>query len=352
MKQFLRLDKLKTILSDVGEPAFRFNQITQAIFQQYIPMYTDISTIPLSLKEKLHQELGPVLTLTKIAEVKDAQVQKILFKTRDGRMIETVKLIYKPTKYRPTSHVALCVSSQVGCAMACTFCATGGIGFKRNLTADEIVDQYLYFKQHQENIDSIIFMGMGEPFANPEGVFEALRILTTKKLINLSPQRISISTIGVIPGITKLLSEYPQVNLAVSIHSPIPQERSRIMPINKTYPLEKVLVSIRQYIEHTHNKVFLSYLLLSGVNDSPSHAYKLVELINNFGDLSYLCHVNLIRYNPAPSKISYKRPSPETVRKFQNILAQNHISHTLRQDFGVNIDAACGQLWAKYSISH
>jgi len=233
--------------------------------------------------------------------------------------------------------------------MACQFCATGAIGFKQNLSADEITGQYLYFKQKGDSIDSLIFMGMGEPFANENNLFEALHTLTNPDLFALSPSRLSISTVGLIPGIERLIREYPQVNLTYSLHSPFDAQRSQIMPVNQTYPIAAVFTALNEYIEATKNRVFIAYTLLKDVNDSPEHAQALADLIRAQKDTAYLYHVNLIRYNPCPSEIPFERAEPAKVKAFQATLDRLGVQNTLRQDFGVDIDAACGQLYATYS---
>jgi 23S rRNA (adenine-C8)-methyltransferase len=342
-----RLEIIKNLLLELKEPNYRMRQITDAIYQKNSKSYSEISTIPLELRSKLQEKLGGLLSISKVGEVKDSQAHKILFTTRDGYKFESVKLTYLPTKDRPKPHVALCVSCQSGCALNCSFCATGAIGFKKNLTIDEITDQFLYFRQLGEQIDSIIFMGMGEPFENPVNVFGALDTLSNPNIFNFSLYRISISTIGVIRGIKKLTAEYPQVNLAFSLHSPFSEQRTQIMPVNERYPMDLVLQAVHNYVKTTNNKVFISYLLLGGVNDSKDHAHALAEIIKATGKLAYLYHVNLIRYNPGPCRVKYNRSSPDAIRIFQNILNREKVNNTLRQDFGVNIDAACGQLWAK-----
>jgi 23S rRNA (adenine-C8)-methyltransferase len=339
---------VENYIVELGEPKFRLKQIQTAIYTQFVRNFSDITTLSLSLRTNLQEKYGTINSLKILHTVTGDQAEKVLFETKNGNLIEAVKLSYKATSQRG-AHTALCISTQSGCAMGCQFCATGAIGFKQNLSADEIVSQYLYFRQRGDNIDSIIYMGMGEPFANPDNLFASLHIFTDKNLLALSPTRLSISTVGIIPGIERLIKEFPHVNLTFSLHSPFDEQRSQFMPVNKTYPINEVFKTLDKYIIETKNRVFIAYTLLKDFNDSEAHALALTNLIKTNTDTSYLYHVNLIRYNPCPSEVVFERSTPDTVKAFQEILEKSRISNTLRQDFGVDIDAACGQLYATYS---
>jgi 23S rRNA (adenine-C8)-methyltransferase len=343
------LDDVTAYLEELHEPSFRIKQIRTAIYGQYVRNFTDITTLSLSLREALQAKFTAINPLKVLRTISGEQAEKVLFETPSGHLIEAVKLTYLPNRERTAAHTALCLSTQSGCAMGCQFCATGAIGFKQNLSADEITGQYLYFKQKGDPIDSLIFMGMGEPFANEANLFEALHTLTDPDLFALSPSRLSISTVGLIPGIRRLTAEYPQVNLTYSLHTPFDTQRAEIMPVNQTYPLKDVFTALNEYIKTTKNRVFLAYTLLKDVNDSPEHAAALAELIRAQKDTAYLYHVNLIRYNPCPSEVIFERAEPAKVKEFQATLDRLGIKNTLRQDFGVEIDAACGQLYASYS---
>jgi len=292
-------------------------------------------------------ELKKVLTLKKIHEEKGRQAHKILFETQDGARIETVRMMFKPSKEREKEHISLCISSQSGCALGCKFCATGAIGFKKNLSAREIVDQVIYFRQEGLKIGSISFMGMGEPFANEDNVFEALEILTSPDLMGISSRRLSVSTVGIVPGIERLSKHFPQVNLTFSLHTPFPKERLEMMPITRKYPIDEVMKAIDKHVRKNRRKVFIAYALFHGINDSIKHAYALANLINSRKN-SYLYHVNLIRYNPGSPDSRFKRPPVARVNKFREILTKKRVKHTLRQSFGANINAACGQLFGGY----
>ncbi|OGC52436.1 hypothetical protein A3B64_00035 [candidate division WWE3 bacterium RIFCSPLOWO2_01_FULL_37_24] len=343
-----RLEKIGNILNNMNSPPYRFEQVKQAIYNNGIESYSEISTLSKDLREVVIEKLGDkVLSLTNIYEMEGGQAQKILFETTDRQRIETVRMLFKPTDERDYFHSSLCISSQSGCVLACKFCATGAIGFKKNLTADEIADQVLYFKQKKLPAGSVSFMGMGEPFANPN-LWEAIKILTDKDKIGISRHKISVSTVGLVPGIERLTKEFPQINLAFSLHTPFSDQRAELMPITKAYSIETVMESVKKYVLATNNKVFIAYALMEGTNDSLEHAKALVSLIKKQGAKSYLYHVNLIRFNPGPGTVEFKRPSVTRVDKFMEIIEKAGIRVTLRQSFGLDIYAACGQLYGKY----
>ncbi|MFZ2202460.1 MAG: radical SAM protein, partial [Microgenomates group bacterium] len=346
-KNMTRLEHIQAILEKNNQPKFRFAQIKTAIFSDGISRYSQISNIPGSLKEQIISLLGDdILSLTKVHESKGVQAHKVLFATRDGHQIESVRLTYR---LKSGEHHSLCISTQSGCALGCLFCATGAIGFKKNLTADEIVDQVLYFTKNNLPVDSVIFMGMGEPLANPDNTFAAIDLMTSADGLAMSPRRLSLSTVGIVPGIARLTREQPNVNLAFSLHTPFNAEREILMPITRAYPIEKVMAAIDEHLAATNHKVFIAYILLSGVNDSARHAQALADLIKVSPNRLKLLHVNLIRYNAGDSLTVYQKPTNSTVEKFQAILTQNKIHHTLRRDFGTDIKAACGQLAATYT---
>lgn len=351
-----RLNQIQIVLENNHQPKFRLEQIKSAIYSDNISRYSDISNLPKTIKEQLINELGnDILTLTKVHEVKGDQAVKILFTTADHHQIESVRLTYLPRRSgskgglpHPTPRHSLCISTQSGCALGCLFCATGAIGFKKNLTADEILDQVLYFVKNHLPIDSIIFMGMGEPLANPDNTFAAIDQMVAQDGLALSPRRLSLSTVGIVPGMARLTTDYPNVNLAFSLHNPFDEERLELMPITRAYPIAKVMEAVDNHLAVTNHKVFIAYILLAGINDSERHARALTDLVSATPDRLRLLHVNLIRYNPGSSKTHYQKPTSSVVEKFQAILTQNHIHHTLRQDFGTDIKAACGQLAATY----
>lgn len=343
-----RLEAIDQILRSMNSPPYRKKQVYEAIYQQYAELYSNISSLPKELREQFETEIGSqVLCLQKVAQVQDLQADKVLFETQDKHRIEAVLMTFQPNEERSTNHTSICISSQSGCALGCTFCATGAVGFKKNLTADEITDQILFFLQQGKVVDNISFMGMGEPFANPN-LFDALKVITDKDKMAYGHRHISISTVGVIPGIKRLQKEYPGISLAYSLHSPFPEQRLQLMPITKAYPINDVMCALKEFVEVTNKRVFIAYVLLNEVNDSVDHAKELARLIKAQGDKRYLFHVNLIRFNPGATFKTFDKPSTNRVEVFRKTLCGLGIQNTLRQSFGIKIDAACGQLYAKY----
>jgi len=353
------LQKIKDILKN--EPSFRLKQIKKAISQDLVENWEDITSLPQGLRQKLEKncpivELGAGKTLTS----KDNQTVKALLELKDGSKIESVLMKHKDGRR------TVCVSSQVGCAMGCRFCATGISGFKRNLTASEIIEEILFFarilKKSKERVSdevcllrglpssspfagtrvtNVVFMGMGEPFLNYDNVLEAIRILNDKDGFNLGARHISISTCGITEGIKKLAEEKLQVNLAVSLHAPDSELRLKLMPATKKYPIEKILKAVDDYIEKTKRRVMFEYLMMDGVNDSPKEAEELARLLKK-----PLYFVNLISFNPVGH--SEFKPSPGwKIKKFKEILEKQGADVTQRYRFGREIKAACGQLAGK-----
>lgn len=282
---------MKLLIADMRLPAYRYKQLLDAVFLQGIMRFEDMKLLPKTLREKLAEQFGEtVVGIKAIHHEKSMQTDKVLFELSDGNRVETVGLFYKE------GWNSFCISSQSGCGFGCKFCATGTLGLRRNLTVDEITDQILYFMQQGCSISSISFMGMGEPFANQQ-VFEALHDLTDPELFGLSQRRITISTIGIVPGIQKLTREYPQVNLAYSLHAPTDRLRETLMPITKTYSLGQVLDTLDQHIRQTNRKVFLAYIMLKDVNDSDRHAEQLTKLLSKHKKYLPLYHLDLIPYN-------------------------------------------------------
>ncbi|HEX2095582.1 MAG TPA: 23S rRNA (adenine(2503)-C(8))-methyltransferase Cfr [Longimicrobiaceae bacterium] len=339
-----RYETWREFLAEQGQPAYRYDQLLRAVFRERVSEFGRMSALPRELREKLSARFGEsVLSIEPVARSDSEQATKVLFQIPRGERVEAVRM-----KYR-AAWESFCISSQSGCNLACAFCATGAIGLKRSLTADEITDQVLYFHLEGHKIDSISFMGMGEPFANP-ATFEALGLLTDPKLFALSPRRVTISTVGVIPGMVRLREEFPRVNLVFSLHSPFPEQRSQLVPLNRRYPLEEVMEVLDEHIRETRRQVSIAYILLGGINDTPAHADAVASLLKDRGPWSYLYHVNLIRYNPAVgAPEEFARPVSEAVNRFLGRLRDAGINVTLRQSFGTDIDAACGQLYGRYA---
>jgi len=346
-----RIDVIKKVLEKNSEPAYRLSQVCSFIFKEPFKNYSDIFSIPKYLREDIVKELGTdeILTLKKLHEVSGEQVRKYLFSTKDGERIESVLMFYH-LKHQD-HHTSLCVSTQVGCAMGCKFCTTGNlVGFKRNLSTDEIVDQILFFKKEGVDIDSVFFSGMGEPFANPN-FFEALNILIGKDYFGMASRKFSVSTVGMVPGIERLTKEFPQVNLALSLHFPTDELRLKNMPVNKAYPLEKVLDSLKNHVIKTKRKVFLAYVMLQGINDSLEYANELVKIIKTQKNNAYLFHVNLIEFHKGSPREVFECSTKEQINLFKDYLEKHGVSVTIRKNFGEEIEAACGQLYAQYTTS-
>jgi 23S rRNA (adenine-C8)-methyltransferase len=338
-----KYERLRAFLHERRFPDYRFTQITNAIFQQRIGEFERMTALPKSLRSDLKAAFGEnILSIRPVFASTSQQAQKLLFELADGNRIEAVGMTYR------AGWQSFCISSQSGCHFGCTFCATGAIGLKRSLTADEITDQILYFHLHKHAIDSISFMGMGEALANPN-TFTALSMLTDPALFALSPRRITISTIGVIPSIKRLTREFPQVNLTFSLHSPFHEQRNILVPFNRTYALHEVMLALDEHIKSTGRKVYIAYTLLRGVNDTPAQAQALIALLKGRGNWDHLYHVNLIRYNPAlGAPGNYDSSDQSTLDHFYHQLKAAGLHVTIRQSFGVEIDAACGQLYGRY----
>ena len=330
----MNIENLENILK--GEPKYRLKQIKEAIFSELIDDWSGALNLPSALREKLNEEC-PLEIKGKIFGSDEGRAEKALIELEDGLSVESVLMRHGEG---PEKRNTICVSSQVGCPMACKFCATGEMGFKRSLTASEIVEQVLFFARRGERISNIVFMGMGEPFLNYENVMNAIRILNDKDGMNIGARKISISTSGVIEGIEKLANEKLQLNLAVSLHAPDDELRSGLMPINKKYPLEKILEAVDGYIKKTSRRVMFEYVLIRGVNDSPNHARRLARIMKK-----PLYMVNLIKYNPAGG--GFQPSDADAVKRFKGILEKEGVAVTVRHRFGGEIKAACGQLAAR-----
>ncbi|MDD3170368.1 MAG: 23S rRNA (adenine(2503)-C(2))-methyltransferase RlmN [Candidatus Paceibacterota bacterium] len=324
--------KLEEILK--SEPGYRSNQVKKLIFHDLIEGWDQATNLSLSLREKLKKEV--LLDIkAKLFKSKDKQTIKGLIELENGLKIETVLML------RNDKRSTVCVSSQVGCPLDCLFCATGKMGFQRNLTHWEILEQVLLFTRYlkKKKINNIVFMGMGEPFLNYDNVMEAIKTINDADCFNVGARKISISTAGIFSGIEKLSKEDIQINLSISLHAPNNQLRDRIMPINKKYPLSRVLDKADDYVKKTNRKVMLEYLMIKGLNDSLKEAEELYRLIKN----RPLYMVNLIRYNPTGG---FKGSDTKTVKAFKDYLEKKGIFATQRYEFGKDIKGACGQLIA------
>ena len=334
----LSLDELQNLFQSWGEPPYRAKQVWGRLYQKLAASYDEMTELSRALRKKLAQETV-IGRLTPRAEQRssDGQTRKLLFVLPDGAQVESVLMSYE--RRRTT-----CISTQAGCAMNCSFCATGQGGFQRNLTSGEIIEQVLFFARElaisnpQSPISNIVFMGMGEPFANYDQVVAAVRRLNDPQGFNLGARRMTVSTVGLVQGIRKLASEDIQINLAVSLHAATDELRNQLVPINKRYPLSEIISAVREYIERTHRRVSFEWALIEGVNDTPEQAHALAQLIKGM-----LCHVNLIPLNPT-SGYPGAASTRERIAAFRSILESANIPNTLRLRRGIDIQAGCGQL--------
>ncbi|WP_236606950.1 23S rRNA (adenine(2503)-C(2))-methyltransferase RlmN [Sandaracinus amylolyticus] len=339
-----------TILADVhahlaraGAPPYRYRQLVLAL-QRGAQRFDDVGELPRSLRDELSARFGPTVLPLELVTVRSApQVEKVLFETRSGARLETVL-----SRYR-AGWSSVCVSTQAGCGLGCSFCATGALGLSRNLSADEICAQVVHRRWQSAAAaapDSVAFMGMGEALANPN-VFTALQLLTTAGYGGLSPRRITVSTVGFAPSLERLTREHPQVTITLSVHSPFPAQRAELVPLERRFSLAENLAILDCHVVAVRRKVYLAYLLIAGVNDSDDHLQALVQLARSRARPE-LFHVSVIRYNDASgADPSHRAPSSERVDDFVSRLRAAGVRATRRQQLGASIDAACGQLHAR-----
>ncbi len=355
----LTLPELQQWLVERGEATFRAKQLYQWLYQQLVTDFAAMSNLPKSLREKLAAEalIGPAVVRSE-QHSKDDRTRKILLELADGKLIESVLILYPPWGEN-SARATVCVSSQAGCAFGCTFCATGQMGFDRHLSAGEIVAQVLHFarelraepwsaislpgSQPIDHITNIVLMGMGEPLHNYENVLKALRILNSPDGFHLGARHMTVSTVGLVPAIRKLSQEPLQVNLAISLHAPTDELRGRTMPVNRKYPIAELLAACKDYIAATGRQVTFEYVLLSGVNDTLPYAHQLGELL---APLKQFAHVNCIPVNVTDA--GYRPPTPDAIRTFRAILSEHGVSNTVRAERGDDIAAACGQLRTRF----
>lgn len=338
-----------------GQPKYRYAQINKFLFQDYISDWDDASSLPKKLREDLAAACPLEIKAEVFASEHDKKTQRALIYLSDGESVETVLIRQKAEKgayftdsadedlkdkreYRNT----VCVSSQIGCALGCAFCATGQLGFLRNLSAAEIIEQVVFWQRllrsenNKEKVDNIVFMGMGEPFLNYPEFIKALKFINNPETLNIGARRISVSSSGIIEGIKKLAGEKLQVNLAISLHAANDSLRQKLMPIAKKYPLGDIFKAVDDYIKKTGRRVMFEYLMIKGVNDSQKDAENLAVLMRK-----PLYLLNLIPYNPTGR---FQPSSRETIDSFKAALEKAGVAVTVRLSFGQEISAACGQL--------
>ncbi|MCI9233767.1 MAG: 23S rRNA (adenine(2503)-C(2))-methyltransferase RlmN [Bacilli bacterium] len=329
------LPRLENYFLKKGDKKFKATQVFEWIYKQRIHSFDEMKNVSKNTIEDLKENFA-LTPLTLLQKQIDTDVCKFLFGLADGNKIEAVLMKHDYGN-------SLCVSSQVGCNMGCTFCESGRLKKVRNLEIHEMVTQILQVEQEMNiKISHLVLMGIGEPFDNYENVMDFISILNEPKGIDLGARHITVSTCGIVPKILKFMKSGKQVNLAISLHASNNEIRDKIMKINKAYKIEEVIDAVKQYIKETNRRVTFEYILLKGVNDKEEHAIELAKILKGIN-----CYVNLIPYNET-SHIEYKKSSKNTIMKFFDTLKKNHINVTIRKEFGSKVSAACGQLRANY----
>ena len=325
-------DEWKPILAERGMRTFRAEQILHSLYRDYIADWSEATTLPLDFRDELKKEFP--LTQASLLDVSESSdgTRKLLVGFEDGNSVETVLI-------PATGRFTQCISTQVGCAMGCAFCASGSQGVVRSLSADEIVAQYMLARRFGE-ITNIVVMGMGEPFANYDETMRALKLINAGKGPNLGARHITISTCGVVPGFARLASEGIQFELSVSLHAPNDELRSQLMPVNRRWPMDELLKACAEYTEATKRIITFEYTLIRGINDSRRHADELAAAVKRVP----MAKVNLIPLSPVAHRPDFKTPNESTMLMFLDVLMKNKVQTMLRRSRGKDANAACGQL--------
>lgn len=342
----LSLPELENQLKEIGQPAYRARQVWDWVYRRYENDFSAMTDLPSELRVDLAARFS-LAPLRVVAQVESAakDTLKVLFALRDGQTVEAVLMLYDERR-------TLCISSQAGCAMGCVFCATAQGGLARNLSSGEIVAQVIHFARYlarpalapvlavarPASVSNIVLMGMGEPLHNYDNVWAALHRLTDPTAFGLGARHITLSTVGLVPGIDRMAGEDLQIGLAVSLHAPNDELRTSLVPINRGHSIDQLLAAVNRYVEKTHRRVTFEYALMRGINDSPELAH---ELAGRLGPL--LCHVNLIPLNPIPDS-PFQPTSDADTQRFADILREAGVSTTIRLRRGIEINAGCGQL--------
>jgi len=339
----MQYEELLELLSSWGEPSYRADQIWSWIYRSLVAQANEMRNLPRGLRRRLEESLGwQVLWPVDRLLSDDGQTEKVLFRLHDDETIESVFMRYEERR-------TVCVSTQVGCPVGCPFCATGQSGFKRNLTAGEIVAQVLHFARGLapagaptgERITNVVFMGMGEPLMNYAATWEAIRRLNDHRGFNLGARHFTISTAGWVPGIRDMAQEKQAVGLAISLHAANDELRNRLVPLNRRYPLAVLMRACREYTHKARRRITFEYALMDGINDTPAHAKELAELTQGL-----LRHVNLIPLNPT-SEGDFRPSRRDSIKNFRRALETSGVPCTLRISRGADIQAGCGQLRAR-----
>jgi 23S rRNA (adenine2503-C2)-methyltransferase len=336
----LSLEELVAVVEGWGQPGYRARQVWEWLYQHEAAEFAAMTTLPQTLRDCLEAgfRIGSLELITEVHST-DGQTVKRLWRLPDGQMIEGVLMEYDGVRR------TACISTQAGCAMGCVFCATGQMGFARHLTAGEIVEQAVQFARQLdaqgERLSNVVLMGMGEPLHNYDATLQAILRLNDEAGLNIGQRHITLSTVGLVPAIRRFADERLQVGLAISLHAATDDERSKLLPINKRWPLAKLLEAIHYYIDRTGRRVTFEWALIAGENDTVEQAQKLGQLLHDVK-----CHVNLIPLNPTDGYAG--GPSdPARVETFQAVLRSYHIGSTVRVRRGIDIQAGCGQLKAQ-----
>lgn len=335
----MNIEKIAYFLEEKGFPKYRLNQIEDWVFKGKVSSFNDIKVLPKDLKEILDKEFRVFsINLKEVLSSCEGDSYKFAFELHDGKIIETSVFRNLAGEW------VVCVSSQVGCPVMCVFCASGKKGLKRNLNWEEISDQVLYSRyflvsKNIGDVRKVVFMGMGEPLMNYENLSKSIKIIN--EYLDIGKRNISVSTFGYVPRIRDFAKDFPQLNFAFSLHSPSDEKRKKLVPFASKYPLSQIKKALADYIEITDKKIFIEYVVLDGINNKISDAYKIRDFLREIAPFKYFV-VNLIPYNPVIAK--FKTPEKEMLLKFQNLLISLGIETTIRKSYAKNIKGACGQL--------
>ncbi len=340
----ITLEELTRWLTDNKQKAFRAKQIWKFLYEQRVESFSAMHNIGKELQDLLALHFQMLAVEKEVIQKSKDGTIKFLFRLSDGELIETVLMRQKYGN-------SVCVTTQVGCNIGCSFCASGLLKKQRDLSAGEIVSQILYVQKYldefeiEQRVSHIVVMGIGEPFDNYENLMKFLRVINDPHGLAIGARHITVSTSGIVPKIYEFAEEGLQVNLAISLHAPNNELRTKLMRINGVFPLEKLLPAVWSYVEKTNRRVTFEYIMIDGFNDRKQEAVELVALIPK--ELRHMVYVNLIPYNPVNEHIGYKRAKHENIMAFYDILKKNGIIVVTRQEQGSDIDAACGQLRAQ-----
>ena len=336
-------EEMEKIIIDMGYPRYRADQILLPLYYKFPKNISEIKQLPKKLIGDLIESgytIGSAKETHRIVS-EDGDTTKLLLNLSDDNSVETVLMQYEPNKIGGHPRSTVCVSTQIGCAMGCVFCATGQMGFETNLKAEDIISQVIHFeeilRERDEHVTNLVFMGMGEPMANYDEMIRAVKILTHPRGFGLGQRHITISTIGIKSGIEKLAEENLQIGLAISLHAPTNELRKKLVPTATPNSVEEIIELGYNYFKKTGRRVTFEYALMDGINDSPEIANNLAKLLHGNGS-----HVNLIPINPTAG--DFKRPSNNRVHEFERILSSAGVNCTIRIEKGSEISAACGQL--------